>query len=80
MDAEQLPTAFLRSWRRHGQPLPKRAPDKEITPHLLLMAFLHRVINDGGTPEREYAIGSDRMDLCLRYRGVPLGIELKVRL
>ncbi len=28
--------------------------------------------------EREYAIGSDRMDLCLRYRSVTLGIELKV--
>ncbi|MFO5437905.1 MAG: ATP-binding protein [Dolichospermum sp.] len=28
--------------------------------------------------EREYAIGSDRMDLCLRYKDVTLGIELKV--
>ena len=28
--------------------------------------------------EREYAIGSDRMDLCLRYGVVTLGIELKV--
>jgi hypothetical protein len=42
------------------------------------MAFLHRVINGGGTLEREYAIGSDRMDLCLRYKDVMLGIELKV--
>jgi hypothetical protein len=42
------------------------------------MAFLHRVINGGGTLEREYAIGRDRMDLCLRYGEVTLGIELKV--
>jgi hypothetical protein len=42
------------------------------------MAFLHRVINGGGTLEREYAIGRDRMDLCLRYGEVILGIELKV--
>ncbi|MFG6104384.1 hypothetical protein U2F10_19130 [Leptothoe sp. EHU-05/26/07-4] len=42
------------------------------------MAFLHRVVNGGGTLEREYAIGSDRMDLCLRYGNVTLGIELKV--
>jgi hypothetical protein len=42
------------------------------------MAFLHRVINGGGTLEREYAIGRDRMDLCLRYGAVTLGIELKV--
>ena len=42
------------------------------------MAFLHRVVNGGGTLEREYAIGRDRMDLCLRYGAVTLGIELKV--
>jgi hypothetical protein len=42
------------------------------------MAFLHRVINGGGTLEREYAIGRDRMDLCLRYGEVTLGIDLKV--
>jgi len=44
----------------------------------VLMAFLHRVVNGGGTLEREYAIGSGRMDLCLRYGDVTLGIELKV--
>jgi hypothetical protein len=42
------------------------------------MAFLHRVVNGGGSLEREYAIGRDRMDLCLRYGQVTLGIELKV--
>ena len=45
---------------------------------LVLMAFLHRVVNGGGVLEREYAIGSDRMDLCLRYGEVTLGMELKV--
>ena len=42
------------------------------------MAFLHRVVNGEGTLEREYAIGSGRMDLCLRYGTVTLGLELKV--
>ncbi|MEM9007869.1 MAG: hypothetical protein AAGE59_30700, partial [Cyanobacteria bacterium P01_F01_bin.86] len=46
--------------------------------HLVMMAFLHRVVNGGGTLEREYAIGTDRMDLCLRYGDVTLGFELKV--
>ncbi|MBK1646934.1 hypothetical protein CKO25_20395, partial [Thiocapsa imhoffii] len=40
--------------------------------------FLHRVVNGGGTLEREYAIGMGRMDLCLRYGAVTLGMELKV--
>nr|WP_242513349.1 hypothetical protein [Halochromatium salexigens] len=56
----------------------KSAPYHEIAPHLVLMAFLHRVVNGGGTLEREYAIGAGRMDLCLRYGAVTLGIELKV--
>jgi len=42
------------------------------------MAFLHRVVNGGGTLEREYAIGSGRMDLCLRYGTVTIAMELKV--
>jgi len=42
------------------------------------MAFLHRVVNAGGSIEREYAIGMGRMDLCVRYKGLVLGIELKV--
>ena len=42
------------------------------------MAFLHRVSNGGGTLEREYAIGSGRMDLCLSYGALTLGMELKV--
>jgi hypothetical protein len=75
---DQLLQAFLSFWRQHGQPLLKSAPYHEIAPHLVLMAFLHRVINGGGTLEREYAIGSDRMDLCLCYGDVTLGLELKV--
>ena len=73
-----LLNAFLAFWRQHGEPLLKSAPYHEVAPHLVLMAFLHRVINGGGTLEREYAIGMGRMDLCLRYGAVTLGLELKV--
>ena len=65
-------------WRQHGQPLLRSVHYHEIAPHIVLMAFLHRVVNGGGSLEREYAIGSGRMDLCLRYGGVTLGMELKV--
>ena len=66
-------------WRQHGQPLLGSAPYHEIAPHLVLMAFLHRVVNGGGTIDREFAIGSRRMDLCVRFGATVLGIELKVR-
>jgi type II secretory pathway predicted ATPase ExeA len=75
---EALLAAFLKFWRQHGEPLLGSTGYHEIAPHIVLMAFLHRVVNGGGTLEREYAIGSDRMDLCLRYKDVTLGIELKV--
>ena len=54
------------------------APYHEIATHLVLMAFPHRVVNGGGTLEREYAIGSGRMDLCLHHSAVTLGMKLKV--
>ena len=75
---EQLLAAFLDFWRQHGQPLLQNFAYHEIAPHLVLMAFLHRVVNGGGTLDREYAIGSGRMDICLRYGAVVMGMELKV--
>ena len=81
LDPDKLLAAFLAFWRQHGQPLLGSVHYTEIAPHLVLMAFLHRVVNGNGVLDREYAIGSRRMDLCLRYGGpqpVTLGMELKV--
>ncbi|MCU0493340.1 MAG: ATP-binding protein [Chloroflexaceae bacterium] len=78
LNPARLLDAFLSFWRQHGEPLFRSAPYHEIAPHLVLMAFLHRVVNGGGTIEREYAIGTERMDLCLRYGDVTIGMELKV--
>ena len=78
LDVNRLLETFLAFWKQHGQPLLGSAPYHEIAPHLVMMAFLHRVVNGGGTLDREYAIGSGRMDLCLRYRDVTLAMELKV--
>lgn len=77
-NAGELLDAFLVFWRQHGQPLLKSAPYHEIAPHLVMMAFLHRVVNGDGRIEREYAIGSQRIDLCIFYGDVQLGMELKV--
>jgi type II secretory pathway predicted ATPase ExeA len=78
MDPAKLLEAFLAFWKQHGEPLLKSAPYHEIAPHLVLMAFLHRVVNAGGTIEREYAIGTRRMDICVRYGEVVQAMELKV--
>ena len=77
LDKDALLRSFLDFWRQNGEPLLASAPYHEIAPHLVLMAFLHRVVN-GGSIEREYAIGRGRMDLCLRFAGETLAIEIKV--
>jgi hypothetical protein len=79
LNPDRLLAAFIGFWRQHGEPLLGSAPYREIAPHLVLMALLQRVVNGNGTLEREYAIGRGRMDLCLRYGAVTLGLELKVR-
>jgi len=78
LDTEKLLEAFLKFWRQHGQPLLQSVHYHEIAPHLVMMAFLHRVVNGGGTLEREYAIGSGRIDLRMQYGKVTLGVEMKV--
>jgi hypothetical protein len=55
---------------------------KEAAPHLTFQAFLQRVANGNGTILREYAYGTRRADLALKWRH-PAGeqrivIELKM--
>jgi hypothetical protein len=78
LDADRLLTALVDFWRQHGEALLGTAPYHEIAPHLVLMAFLHRVVNGGGTVDREYAIGRGRMDLVVRYGAERVAIEVKV--
>jgi hypothetical protein len=78
LDPEKLLDAFLAFWRRHGEALMGAAPYHESAPHLVMMAFLHRVENGGGTLHRELAIGSGRLDMLLEYKGTRLPMELKV--
>lgn len=77
IDFDKLLDAFVEFWLRHGEALLASSPYNEAAPHLVLMAFLQRVVNGGGRIDREYAIGAKRLDLCIEYRGEKLGIEVK---
>lgn len=78
LDAEKLLAAFLEFWREHGEALLGTATYPEIAPHLVLMAFLHRVENGGGVLNREYAVRRGRIDLCLRWGPDRVAMEVKV--
>ena len=77
IDFDRLLEAFVAFWRRHGEALLGSSPYNEAAPHLVLMAFLHRVVNGGGRVERELAIGSGRLDLCVEHGADRLAIEVK---
>ncbi len=51
---------------------------QEAGPHLLVMAFIQRVVNGGGIINREYALGSRRVDLVIKWQQKRIVIELKV--
>jgi hypothetical protein len=78
LDMDALLKEFLTFWREHSERWEERADYTEDFPHLLLMAFLQRVLNGGGRIDREYAAGRGRMDLLIEYHSESYIIEIKL--
>jgi hypothetical protein len=52
----------------------------EALTHLVLYAFLQRVLNGGADfIQREYALGTLRADICVSYKGRRYPLELKIK-
>jgi hypothetical protein len=79
IDMDYLMRDFQQFWRENSEIWKKRYDYREAAPHLIMMAFLQRVINGGGQIIREMASGSGRLDLCLVYGDRKYPIELKIR-
>ena len=65
LDVALLLTELQSFFRRHSEHWRHRFAYEEAWPQLLLQAFLQRVVNGGGRIEREYALGSGRVDLLI---------------
>jgi hypothetical protein len=78
LDMDGLLREFQSFWRTNSAAWDEMMNYTEAFPHLLLMAFLQRVINGNGRIEREYAAGRGRMDLAVEYNGAWNIIEVKV--
>lgn len=84
LDFHKLLSEFLGFWRLNGEILARRQTYSEAACQLVFMGWLHRVANGGGRIDREYAVGSGRIDLRVTW---PLpdrteqweAVELKVR-
>jgi hypothetical protein len=79
IDMDFLLQEFQQFWRENSDIWIDRFQYREAAPHLILQAFLQRVINGGGDIIREMAAGTKRTDLCLVYEGYKYPIELKIR-
>jgi hypothetical protein len=79
IDMDYLMRDFQQFWRENSDIWIERFDYKEAAPHLVMMAFLQRVINGGGQIIREMAAGKGRLDLCLIYENRKYPIELKIR-
>ena len=78
LDMDALLREFQKFWRRNSELWEERMNYTEAFPHLLLMAFLQRVLNGGGHIDREYAAGRGRMDLAVEYNNITHIIEIKL--
>lgn len=79
LDMRALLRSFQEFFAEHSEGWLARYDYQEAGPHLILMAFLQRVVNGGGQIQREMAVGSGRVDLCVTWRGQRYALELKVR-
>jgi hypothetical protein len=65
LDLPKLLAAFQQFFRENSEIWLERFDYKEAGPHLLMQAFLQRIINGGGRVEREYGLGRRRTDLLV---------------
>jgi hypothetical protein len=79
IDMTMLLQDFQAFWRENSEIWVERYAYKEAAPHLILQAFLQRVVNGGGQIIREFAAGRGHLDLCVVFEGKKYPIELKLR-
>lgn len=79
LDMPALLRAFQEFYAENSESWLERYEYREAGPQLILMAFLQRVVNGGGTIHREMAIGSGRVDLLVGWKDERHAIELKIR-
>ncbi len=82
IDFTKLIAAFQEFFRESSEIWLERFDYKEAGPHLLMQAFLQRIMNGGGYIHREYGLGRGRTDLLVIWPHIAgkqkAVIELKI--
>lgn len=79
VDMQGLLLAFQDFWRENAQMNKAPFEYNEAYPHIVLQAFLQRVLNGGGEIIREMALGKGALDLGVLFRGGKYAVEVKLR-
>jgi len=66
-DFPKVLAEFAEWWMENGDFLTGRGYYDEAAPQLIFMGYLQRVVNGGGYVDREYAVGTGRVDLQIRW-------------
>jgi hypothetical protein len=79
LDFPALIDAFFAWWREHGDTLVAESDEnwREAAAHLAFLGFLQRVVNGGGTVEREFSTGRGALDVLVRFGDERFAVELK---
>ncbi|TMQ03184.1 MAG: ATP-binding protein [Deltaproteobacteria bacterium] len=79
LDMIKLMAAWQAFWREDGHLAADGFNYREAGPHLMVMAFLQRIVNGGGRVEREYGLGRGALDLMIFWKTERHAIEVKLR-
>jgi hypothetical protein len=66
-DLDTLLAEFAAFWVEQGDAMAGAVTYREAGAQLVLMAFLRRVVNGGGTVTREYGAATRRLDLLISW-------------
>ena len=79
LDMFKLLEEFTQFYRENSEAWLKGLPYKESGPHIIMLAFMQRLINGKGQIIREYALGRRHVDLYIRWKEQKIVIELKIK-
>lgn len=87
LDVKKLFEGFAEFWKQHGELLAPRMAYSEAAAQLVLVGFLHKIVNGGGLVEREIGVGKKRIDMMVQWpytdengkkQAQKLAVEIKV--
>ncbi|MCP5050966.1 MAG: ATP-binding protein [bacterium] len=78
LDMNKVLLAFQEFYSENAEFWQDRFTYKESVHHLLLMAFLQRLVNSGGEIIREMAVGNGRIELMAKFHDQRVAMELKI--